>query len=43
MFATLTPNRWVPLGVGLIERNAERKVFVPWSRITAESLFDEAA
>ena len=31
------------LEVGLIERDADRKVLVPWSRITAELLLDESA
>ncbi len=31
------------LDVGLVERDADRKVSVPWSRITAELLLDEAA
>jgi predicted transcriptional regulator len=31
------------IDVGLIERDSERKVFVPWSRITTELAMDQAA
>ncbi len=33
----------VLVGLGLVERRSDGKMFVPWSRITAEMSLDEAA